>query len=99
MSWQLHYYIEVETDLVDAKKWYKSKQEGLQFRFATEVENSLNNIRKNPFIAQVRYKQIRVAYLHIFPFSIHYYINEPDKSIIIIGIFHQHRNPETYYNR
>lgn len=47
----------------------------------------------------VRYKDVRIAHLDKFPYSIHFYIDEPDQKIIIIAILHNRRNPAIAYKR
>jgi len=100
MTWNLYYYAKVEVDLISAKKWYRLQQvAGLDVRFAAEVKKAINKIKKEPFIYEVRYKNVRIAYLNVFPFGVHYYINESETTITIIAILHQHRDPQTYFDR
>jgi len=91
--------VDVSNDILSAKKWYKKQQDGLQHRFAREVLQTIKNIQKDPLIYQIKYENTRVAYLNIFPFGVHYYIDESRYLIIIIAVMHQHRNPEIYHNR
>lgn len=99
MTWQLAYYKEVESDLQSTKEWYKKHQDGLEKRFSVEVKKGLSKLQITPFIYEVRYRNIRIKHLDIFPFGIHYQVDEALKTITIIAILHHHQNPEIYYNR
>ena len=60
---------EVKNDVYQAKEYYKSKQAGLEKRFATQVKTTINYFIKNPLLFQEKYKDVRikqrgVKYLH-----------------------------------
>ncbi len=93
MSWKLLYYDEVLSDVRDAKKWYAEQQEGLEKRFAKDIKDCINRLKKDPFHYEIRYKQVRLAHCTVFPYSIHFYIQNTTRQIVIIGIVHQHRHP------
>jgi plasmid stabilization system protein ParE len=84
---------EVKNDVIDAKDWHKSKQKGLEKRFASEVKTTLNYLIKNPLLFQVKYKTVRVAFTEVFPIGVHYHLNEETKTITILGIFHTSISP------
>jgi plasmid stabilization system protein ParE len=94
MLWQLYYYDEVSQDIREAKKWYAEQQKGLDKRFTEDVKTSITRLQKNPLNYEVRYKNVRVVYCDIFPYSIHFYMDEAEERLVIIAIVHQHRNPE-----
>jgi hypothetical protein len=99
MVWKLYYYAEVTQDVREAKKWYREQLEGLDRRFAEDVKLSINRLQKNPLNYEIKYKNIRIVYCDIFPYAIHFYMNETEKQLVIIAIVHQHRNPEYSKNR
>ena len=86
-------------DISQAASWYESKQSGLGKRFTNEVRSKVLYIRKNPKASAIRYGITRCAVLNIFPFMIHYNIDEETKSIIINAVFHTSLNPEEWLNR
>lgn len=90
---------EVKIDVLQAKDWYKSQQKGLEKRFANEVKNTLNYLIKNPLLFQVKYKTVRTAYTEIFPYGVHYHINESTQTITILGIFHTSVSPDKWMKR
>jgi plasmid stabilization system protein ParE len=88
-----------KSDIKEAASWYNNKQEGLGKRFTAEIRKKVNHIKRNPFTAVIRYDDVRTFVLEIFPFMVHYIINEPEKSIIILGIFHTSRNPDIWKDK
>lgn len=94
MAWKLYYYDEVVQDVREAKKWYREQQKGLDSRFAKDVKASINRLQKNPLNYEIKYKNIRIVYCDIFPYAIHFYMNEVEKQLVIVAIIHQHRDPE-----
>ena len=79
---------EVKNDILQAKDWYKNQQKGLEKRFAIEVKNTLIYLVNNPLLFQIKYKTVRIAYTEVFPYSVHYHLDEIEKSIKILGVFH-----------
>ncbi len=99
MTWKLFYFDEALLDIREAKKWYFQQQKGLEKRFAEDVKQCIGHLHKNPLHYEVRYQSIRLAHCSTFPYSIHFYIDEPAKRLVIIAIIHQHRHPELAKNR
>ena len=83
-------------DIREAAIWYNKQQPGLGKRFTTEVRKKIHLIRQNPTIYNIRYDNVRTAVLNIFPYMIHYAIDEENKAIFVIGIFHTSQSPENW---
>jgi plasmid stabilization system protein ParE len=92
MAYQVFYQSEVEKDVADAKKWYKSKQPGLDKRFSSAVKQTIAEIIKNPLRFSKRYKDYRIAYTKVFPFGIHFYLDETQERILVVAILHVKRD-------
>ncbi len=86
-------------DIREAAKWYNKQQKGLGKRFTAEVREKVQFIRQNPEASNMRYKNVRTAILNVFPFMIHYTIDEKDETIIVSAVLHTSRNPELWKNR
>jgi plasmid stabilization system protein ParE len=80
-------------DIREAAKWYNKQQNGLGKRFTSEVSEKVHFIRQNPKAANIRYNSVRTAVLNVFPFMIHYTIDEKNKTIIVSAVLHTSRNP------
>ena len=92
MGYQLQYLDEVETDVHEAKVWYKEQKEGLEIEFATAIENVIECIVEAPKMYAVQYKKIRIAHPKRFPYNIHFYIDELRNTVVVTAIVHGKRH-------
>lgn len=99
MSYTVINHKEVKNDVLDAKAWCKSQQKGLEKRFASEVKITLNYLIKNPLLFQIKYKTARIAFTEVFPYGVHYHINENTKTITVLGVFHTSISPSKWFKR
>ncbi len=88
-----------KADIREAALWYNEKQKGLGKRFTAEVREKVHFIKQNPKASNVRYDSVRTAVLNVFPFMIHYTINESNKTVIVSAVFHTSRNPDFWNKR
>ena len=86
-------------DIREAARWYKKQSPGLGKRFTAEVRESVRFIRQNPTACNIRYDQVRTAVLKVFPFMIHYTINEANKTVVISAVLHTSRDPKEWEKR
>lgn len=86
-------------DIREAAIWYNKQQNGLGKRFTAEVRENVHFIRQNPEASNIRYENVRTTVLNVFPFMVHYTIDEQDKTIIVSAVLHTSRNPELWKNR
>jgi mRNA-degrading endonuclease RelE of RelBE toxin-antitoxin system len=93
------YLDEVEDDIIVAKRWYAEQQKDLDVQFTTAVKETLSNILKMPSAYAVRYRNVRIAHTKIFPYNVHFYIDEPKLQVVIIGIIHNKRKNALFLNR
>ena len=75
----LHYLEVVKLDVREAKDWYKRQRPGLDKEFAKEVKKCIQRLQKNPLGYEVKYRNVRTAFTEIFPYAVHFYINQPNK--------------------
>jgi len=86
-------------DLRSTAKWYDTQQNGLGKKFLATVKKTIAQIKKYPFIAQIRYFEVHTAVLEVYPYLIHYYIDPDKKAIVIIGVLHTSRDPIIWNKR
>lgn len=86
-------------DIREAVKWYNKQQNGLGKRFTAEVREKVHFMRQNPKASNVRYDDVRTAVLNVFPFMVHFTIDEKNKTVIVSAILHTSRNPELWKKR
>lgn len=80
-------------DLKEAKKWYNLQQKGLGKRLVEDVKNVTAAIKNNPYHASDKYDFVRMASCKIFPYALHYVIDEEQLLVRVTAIFHFSRNP------
>lgn len=86
-------------DIKYAAHWYNDKQHGLGKRFTQEVRSKVLYIKEHPKSNAIRYNNTYCAVLNIFPFMIHYSIDETQKMIIIAAVFHTSLSPNLWSKR
>lgn len=86
-------------DIREAALWYNKKSSGLGIRFTTEVREKVSFIRQNPNASNIRHDNIRTIILNIFPYMIHYTVDEKNKTVIVTAVFHTSRDPQLWENR
>ncbi len=94
MIFELFISNKAEFEIRETFLWYESQNEGLGNKFEQNLISVLDLIQSNPNLIQIRYKQIRVAFLSKFPFGIHYIVKE--NQILIIAILHTSTNPKKW---
>ncbi len=88
---------ESRLDVLDAFSWYESRRIGLGKDFELCLEAGLNQIQRDPSLFQKRYKNLRIYYIHRFPYGIHYLLE--NTTVKVFGIFHTSRNPVSWKTR
>lgn len=86
-------------DLQKARNWYNNQKEHLGDDLKFEIAEQINYISKFPRHFQKVHKDLRQANVKRFPYSIFYLFQEKANLIIIVGIFHNSRDPEIIQQR
>lgn len=86
-------------DIHKAAKWYNKARPGLGKEFTDRVRERVNDLIDNPFVCQVRYKEVHTAVLRQFPYMIHYTVNQQTKTIEVIAVLSTHRDPKIWNER
>ena len=98
---KLQVYLLEEAQLVvwETKSYYDAVLPGLGKRFLLDFKHTVQKIKANPFSFGYRHEQFRTANFKIFPYQIHYLIQEEDFKIILFAVLHSFRNPNYIKNR
>jgi plasmid stabilization system protein ParE len=86
-------------DIREAALWYEERQTGLGKRFTGQVREKVSSILKTPKACIIRYNNVRTSVLSVFPFMIHYTIDENNKTVIVSAVLHTSRNPNIWKDR
>lgn len=89
-------FFEVIEEIDSISKWYEERKVGLGKQFIKKVRNRIRFLEKSPKLYKVRYKDIRTTTIDIFPYAIHYSIDEENKVIHIFAILHNSRDPKIW---
>lgn len=89
---KIKFTFKAKKEFINSAQFYESRRSGLGRRFEKEIKKQVEFIQNNPKSAELKYEDIRVLVVKIFPFTIHYKIE--NEYIVIVAIFHSSRNPE-----
>ena len=89
----------VRQDLQAAKKWYNSQRSDLGDEFKFEVNKEIDYIGEFPEHYQRKYKELRQSLVNRFPYAIFYLLEEEKKQVVIFGVLHTSRDPDTIRKR
>ncbi|MEO5651116.1 MAG: type II toxin-antitoxin system RelE/ParE family toxin [Ginsengibacter sp.] len=68
-----------KSDIKEAALWYNKQRQGLGKRFTQQVRSKVKTIKVNPHAYSIRYDNVHTASIDIFPFMIHFVIEEEQK--------------------
>lgn len=94
---KVHFLKEALYDIEDIVIWYEEQRAGLSYDFELCLEAGVDEISRNPDAFQKRYKNIKIRFIHRFPYGIHYTAEITE--IKIIGVFHTSRSPKNWSKR
>lgn len=87
---------EAQFDLEQSYLFYKERaNKKVADNFFNDFKRSINVISKSPFF-KIWIDDFHVKPLRKYPFLLFYTINESEKIIVIIRIFHTSQSPEKY---
>jgi len=92
MSYKVVIIEEAKIDLKKSLLFYKDIHPKLAIRFNDSLKKSISILKKDPLLFQIRYDNIRIIFLKIFPYAIHYAVY--DDCVVIKSIFHTSRDSE-----
>lgn len=86
-------------DIRTARSWYRQHNKDLPKRFTLEVTAAIERVCTHPFAYAVRYNEVHIANLNIFPYAVHYLVEEATNSIMIIAVHHTAISPAKWEKR
>ena len=88
---------EAESELTEARDWYRERGLGLGDEFLRAVDSCLVTIQQSPASHPVVYRDIRRALLRRFPYGIFYLFE--GNAVTVLACFHAKRNPTVWKQR
>lgn len=89
MSYEIIFRIEAKQDLEDIQDYYNKISPVITDNFFIEFFDTMDFVQSEPNLYQVRYRNIRIAPLHRFPYGIHY--KESSDKITVYRVLHTKR--------
>ncbi|HLV47208.1 MAG TPA: hypothetical protein VKY32_09235 [Flavobacterium sp.] len=89
----------VQIDLTEIAFWYNQQRKGLGMLFLKEIRKEVRKIEKNPLAYQIRYANIRIAFINKFLYGIHFEYLEDKLQVNILAVFHTSRNTKNWENK
>lgn len=93
MKYQITFRERASREYLDSLLWYQVRSTDAAEHFIKGIDETLESIAANPKRFRNTYKDFYEASVKRFPFSIVYFIDEAEKRIVIISIFHFRRSP------
>ena len=88
-----------QDDIILARTWYRQYNPVLPKHFAKEVNAVIELVRQSPFAHAIRYNTVRIANLKVFPYAVHYIVDENIDTIIVLAVHHSSLSPEKWLGR
>jgi plasmid stabilization system protein ParE len=84
-------------DIADGWSWYEDQSHGLGDEFVRAVGEALRRVQRTPSIFPIVNHRIRRASVRRFPYGV--YFEMAAELILVIGVLHASRDPETWQRR
>lgn len=89
----MQYFIELSDEakltIKEVLEYYATISISIKDRFEVELTKSIELLFKNPLHHQVRYRKVRIAFTEVFPYGIHYIVE--NEYIYVLKILHTKR--------
>jgi toxin ParE1/3/4 len=86
-------------DIKEVALWYNSKKKGLGKEFTAEIRKTVHYIIEYPLAFPIKYNEIRLAVVAVFPYTIHYFFDKSSNTVFVTAIYNDARNPDNWKNR
>jgi len=85
-------------DLNDARAWYRKINPELPKRLNHQVKIAMEQIRSVPTAYAIRYHNVRIANIAVFPYAIHFII-VASNTVVVIAVHHTAIDPDKWLKR
>ncbi len=94
MSFKILLFPDAIMDIQEGIDYYKLVSNELGKKFLFQVNNTLEELKEFPFY-ELRYDNVRMRKVKVFPYVIHFVVNEEKNIIEIYGVRFALKNPES----
>ena len=97
MKYRLEIRSPAQRDILDAVRWYEKERAGLGTRFLDQLDALLERIGEQPLQFPEIETGVRRGLVNRFPYGV-YFMPETER-IVVLGVLHLHRHPDSWKNR
>jgi toxin ParE1/3/4 len=83
----LRVHPEARADILDAARWYETREPGLGNAFVAEMDAVFLRIERGPQRYRIAYRGLRIALCRRFPYAA--YFIQAGGDVIVLAILHQ----------
>lgn len=94
MPFEIILYPDAILDIQEGIDYYKLVSTELGKKFLFQVNNTLEELKEFPFY-ELRYDNVRMRKLKVFPYVVHFVVDEEKNIIQIYGVRFALQNPES----
>lgn len=84
-------------DIKEARDWYRKINPELSKRFAQQLKITIEQVSLLPTTHAIRYKDVRIANMAIFPYAIHFILET--NRIVVLAVHHTAIDPRKWAGR
>lgn len=93
-NFKLIIHTRAKLEVIEATEYYESKSKGLGNVFYLEFKNYSNTLKTFPFFEE-KYNIVHILPLKKFPYSIHFTIDDSQKTVSIQALTSNYQDPNT----
>lgn len=82
MAFRVRLAIEAERELKKAECFYDALAKRMEFLI--DFDEHIEFLEKNPYLFQIRYRNVRIVHFRIFPYSLYYNIQGEEVTVLDI---------------
>ena len=98
MKYKIAFRKRASREYIDSLLWYKERSMYAAKDFVKAIDDTLERVASNPARFRNTYSKFHEAMVKKFPFGIVYFIDEAEKQVVIVSIFHFRRSPRKKFN-
>ena len=98
-NFTIHFNPQINNDLQDIVDYYfkESKSNKLGKRFIKIIKTQFSLLKNSALHYHIRYDDdVRCLPISVFPFMIHYRVNEENNSVYVEAVIHTSKNPSEW---